>query len=508
MADLRSIRTGVVSIRYLSETLGEFLKGEFNFDKQGVKEILSPYVKALRDDLYVLIEYPYVDKVYRDSFYTYFSSKHTKYERDCVRLSFFNLKFEETDFHSEKAIVKLQDNFLGYIVLRPLERKLIGRSLLSPNALKKTDFSCCIVKTTASVNGIKFHIEGFPHSSQDSETITCAETTLWVVMEYFGHRYAEYKPILPSTIINVLSASSYERQKPSVGLQPSQISYALKEFGFGVKIYSSETYGEEFRKILFHYVQSGIPVIAALTYDSHEVKQEDDSKRIVIGHAVTYIGLGGLDLQVIKKAKVTDTLENGVAPLQIIDSSTFQRDLIAIDDNVPAYQRTNFDKPAGYYSNKMANCRISSIIVPLYHKIYLEAVLAKQLIFSTLTDKTFGLLHQQPLVLNFYLTSSRSYKNERLRNKSIGTLHKQLLMYTNMPKFIWVAEISTKSLFSKNKGIGFILLDATATNQNLDDLLIFVAYPTATYAYDGDELKKFATSLNPFVLYENNLQKF
>lgn len=54
------------------------------------------------------------------------------------------------------------------------------------------------------VLGVKLFIEGFPHSSQDSETITCAETTIWAAMEYFGTRYSDYKPVLPSTIIKTM----------------------------------------------------------------------------------------------------------------------------------------------------------------------------------------------------------------------------------------------------------------------------------------------------------------
>ncbi len=494
--DLRSLRTGIVAIARLSSTLEEFLNEIFRFDKETVKAILADYISSLRPDLFVLIEFPYVDKVYRDSYYSYYSTKHTKYERDCVRLSFFEEEVTEGDFFTEPGVSKVRRSFLGYIVLRPLIPKLIGRSMLSPKAFINRDFSCCSVRTNASVLGIKLNVTGFPHSSQDGETITCAETTLWGVMEYFSHKYPEYRPILPSTIINTLSSSSYERQKPSLGLQPSQISFALKEFGFGVRIYSSENYGSEFKRILHYYVQSGIPVIGALTYDS-------------IGHAVTYIGFGDIQKESVENAKVSITLENGILDLNLVESADFSRDLIVIDDNFPAYQRALIEKPTEYYKTaKWSCCKISSFIVPLYHKIYLEAALAKQYVLKTLQSRAFGFLSNEPVVLNFFLTSSRSYKNVMLQSDSLGILHKKLLMYTSMPKFIWVAELSTKEMYLNKKTMGFILVDATATNQNLEDLIVFIAYPSATYAYQGKEFKKIISDLEPFNSFQGNLQPF
>lgn len=508
--DLRSLRTGIVAIARLSSTLEEFLNEIFRFDKETVKAILADYISSLRSDLFVLIEFPYVDKVYRDSYYSYYSTKHTKYGRDCVRLSFFEEEVTEGDFCTEPGVSKVRRSFLGYIVLRPLIPKLIGRSMLSPKAFINRDFSCCSVGTNASVLGIKLNVIGFPHSSQDSETITCAETTLWGVMEYFSHKYPEYRPILPSTIIDTLSSSSYERQKPSLGLQPSQISFALKEFGFGVRIYSSETYGAEFKRILHYYVQSGIPVISALTYDSHDGSNPPSGdKRIVIGHAVTYIGFGDIQKESVENATVSITLENGILDLNLVESADFSRDLIVIDDNFPAYQRAIFERPTQYYKTpNWSNCKISSFIVPLYHKIYLEAALAKQYVLETLQSRAFGFLSNEPVVLNFFLTSSRSYKNVMLQSNSLGILHKKLLMYTSMPKFIWVAELSTKEMYLNKKGMGFILVDATATNQNLEDLIVFIAYPSATYAYQGKEFKKIISDLEPFNSFQGNLQPF
>ena len=83
-------------------------------------------------------------------------------------------------------------------------------------------------------------------------------------MEYFAYRYVEYKPILPFKISSILNKLSYERLIPSKGLTAQQISFALKEFDFGVKIYSKKAYNDEFERILKTYIESGIPVIVLI----------------------------------------------------------------------------------------------------------------------------------------------------------------------------------------------------------------------------------------------------
>lgn len=498
--DTRRIITVVTSIRFLSSILQDFLYERFGFNKDIVKSKLQHYTGVLRDDLYVLIEAPYVDKVYRNSFYTYYSSKHTKYERDCLRLAFFDSKIEESDFFDSREIHDLKRKFLGFMVLRPLLSRLVGRTTLSPKAFKERGFYCCTMKTNASINGIKMNVEGFPHSSQDKETITCAETTLWSVMEYFGNRYAEYTPILPSTIIETLASNAYERQTPSVGLQIPQMSFALKQFGFGVKIYAADSYGIDFKRILKCYLKSGIPVIAAIENDK-------------IHHAVVYAGLGELESKTIDTAPVSYIIENGILDLQIIDVADLSRELVVIDDNFPAYRKTDFDDPTKYYPSKAKdwkNSSITSIVVPLYHKIYLDAPRAKALVLETLSTKEFGILEDEPILLNFFLASSRSYKDEMIQNESLGDLQRSLIMYTSMPKFIWVAELSTKELFKKGKGNGFIILDATATNQELEEILILVVNRVASLAYIEGEFQRFFedNELKPFDLYKNNLKHY
>ena len=245
------------------------------FDNMKVTLIL--FMKSLRSDLGVEVEERYVDKVYRDSYYSYYDTKRLPYNRYCVRLSFFDSAFnKDVDLDDAENI---RNNYLGFVVLRPL-RYCIGRNVIDPKAKADTSLQkakICRAAIESSCFGIKLNAVGFPHSSQDTETMTCAQTTIWALLEYYGNKYNIYRPTTPSEIKRILESFSYERQLPSSGLTYNQISVALRSLGFGSKVYTKGTNVERFNRLLACYVESGIPIVLAL-------------KGAGIGHAVLTSG--------------------------------------------------------------------------------------------------------------------------------------------------------------------------------------------------------------------------
>src|SRR5476651_2526825 len=59
---------------------------------------IRQHIEKLRDDLYLVAETQYIDKVYRDSYYHYYSSKLTHQDRNAVRISLFDKKVVPDDF--------------------------------------------------------------------------------------------------------------------------------------------------------------------------------------------------------------------------------------------------------------------------------------------------------------------------------------------------------------------------------------------------------------------------
>jgi len=505
-----SIKSIIAQIKDSKDFITELLVSEFNIDKSNSEflfdRVLQPHFTNLRSDLYLFAETPYIDKVYRDSYYHYYSSKLKRYCRDTIRISFFEKEITLDDFRNENSVQTLEDSYLGFIILRPTEPQLIGRSLLSPRILLNNSFQICQTKYQTTVNSIKLNIEGFPHSSQDTETISCAETTLWAIMEYFSNKYPEYSPVLPSKIIKVLNQVSFERQIPSKGLNIQQMSFALKEFCFGTRIYSKTEYQAWFENLLSCYVESGIPVIVAI---------ENRHAGGNIGHAKLCIGRNDLLNDAIDKL---DEIRNLSPELELIikhksirlyDYDDIDKKFIFIDDNQPAYQVAKLKNPAVHYVNAdWHNCRITYFIVPLYPKIYLEAFEAKNFFLKFILQGPVPVKASSDVVLRCYLTSSRSFKDDIARNSTIVGDLKELILETSMPKFIWIAELSEKDLLKDKRTKGIVIIDATETNLFSYKPLILAAYDDVIITFDetAGNLVKYTLTLHNFKIFENNLK--
>lgn len=131
---------------------GEELIKKLLHEELGISEInaeiiflnsMKPYFDSFKDNTFVLAETNYVDKVYRDSFYQYYSSKLHKYKRDSVRLSFFEDEISDPDFFDGNQHNTHQQKYRGFIVLRPTDPFIIGRSIISPLLLKTNNFILC-----------------------------------------------------------------------------------------------------------------------------------------------------------------------------------------------------------------------------------------------------------------------------------------------------------------------------------------------------------------------------
>jgi len=142
-------------------------------------ERLKLLLERFNDDVWFVIEFPYVDRHYRDTNYFYHSSKFKKTGRNCIRVHLFQGEVTEADLLNKEN--GLDKRYWGFFIIRPLMFFILGRSLISPKSLSKkiNNFVCCLMKSRVSLMGNQFTVHGFPHLAQDEETHTCAESALW-----------------------------------------------------------------------------------------------------------------------------------------------------------------------------------------------------------------------------------------------------------------------------------------------------------------------------------------
>ena len=318
--------------------------------------------------------------------------------------------------------------------------------------------------------------------------MVCAETTLWSSMEYFANRYPEYRPVLPKSIHSMLSNTSMQRQLPSSGLNGLQISYALKEFGFGVKLYSADSYTESvLLDMIKIYVESGIPVIAAISNDAE------------VNHVVNLIGRTKFTPEASFKFTPIIKFNSGSVLYDYYEQTS---DYMSVDDNFQPYMIMPLKDPASNYvpiNAKWKDCHIIAAIVPLHPRVYMEGDRAKQLAIQTLKvhDKVFKIPN---LILRVLLSSSRSFKHSISLNPDLNNVIKTLIVNIDMPKFVWIAEVGTIDSFLNGKATGMILMDATEPKKTASlACLLENDYIGAIIGVHG----RYPLPLQPFKIHHN-----
>ena len=424
----------------------------FNTDNCVSKKLMW-FLNTLCNELCVVVETEYVDKDYRDAYYKLYSTKLREYERNCIRLSLFREDvqslLENIATTTNDEVDRIMKGYLGFVVLRPL-KQCVGRNVVSPLAMKHgKNIALCGIRVGSSCMGLKLEVWGFPHASQDGQLLTCAETTVWAISEYFGEKYSHYSRVYPHGIVDMLRDSVYERQIPSHGLTYEMISRALQRQHFECKVYNCAN--SRFRELLNCYVESEFPLAVAL--------EGDDTQGTHFGHAIVCIGqeIQGRD-QI--KAVTPITINN----VKIFSWNNAPSKFVSIDDNMAPYQPFDYNQPTAHYGDPdWSNTRITCFIVPLHPKIYIEA---EEAIAISEQEIAYTRVPGSEVYVRTLLTTSRSYREYIVRNVGLPVDVKEMLLSIDLPKFVWVTEISDKSDFLSEKVKEVLLIDATA---NSDD---------------------------------------
>lgn len=445
----------------------------------------------LREDVRtIVLEKGYHDADYRNTFYNFFSHKFGRYPDTTLRVHFFSRRI------SPRMLFKLdryQDFYIGFSVIRPNRVTSIGRTVLNPKMLSQIQGYVCMSEYPVHILGAELVASGFPYISQDTDVTVCAHAACWMVFRYFSQRYRRYAEIWPYEVTQLTHDFSQGRLVPSKGLTAWQITEMFSRFGFYPEIYMRDDpdHGSIFDQLLYQYVESGLPVVAALT--GH-------------GHAITIIG------------HISDFASKGSGST----SERYLKGFLANDDNHMPYHsiRNNGPRPSGHWSEYKVE-DIDIFVVPLYQKIHLSAEHVMRLSEAILEDTELGvdarsnLLSLNQVITRTFLTSSKSYKLFRRKQNlpyGISKVYSEL----QMPKFIWVCEISTPGLFSAGQVVGEILFDATANHWDRFAFLS-IHYPDFLLLNDRsiltDDPKRFivrtadASQLLPYQCYINNLHE-
>lgn len=462
-----------------TDLIKNLYKMGYFFSKDDGKETLNLYniLSIIPKPFLIVLEPYYVDMLYRDSYYHYYSEILTEISRNCSRLSFFGVnnelkqkildpKFGHADeiLYDEEIQIDLEKSFIGTVTLRPLYNKIIGRVLLDPNRVRIGNAYLRRTHTMVTICGHGYDLKFFPLASQDGLYMTCAETLLWMIFEYFGLQYSDYHTVLPSEFIGYNAKDNPERTLPASGMNAPTKSRILKNFGLHPKIYALDVFkkklvhGAEDFYMLFHvYVESGIPLVLSLLDDNGNY-----------GHSVICIGHGTVDY---------DKLDNGLDDyvswqnqkynVEVVDSSQLIHQYIIMDDTSIPYQARSLDR-LSLFDNEL-----KYFIAPLNRKVYMDAQYATE-VFGILAVRYLNEIAEylnssgyesRRVIRRIYLTTARKYKAFRSKH---GSSYLEKEFYANLPcaKFIWVMEMGIDSRYREGKVFAEFVLDATGGKES------------------------------------------
>jgi len=409
----------VRDFKAIQELVGEFMPER---TLQTLDQGLSDNIKE------ILVEVPYVDKDFRDTYYNDFSKRFLDMSRNSVRLHLFSETGQIT-----------QENYLGFVTLRDTKVYTIGRSYLHPTAVK--DFLpgyFCFAKFVVQVKGVNLSIEAFPWMEQDGNVSRCAHVAVWGVNRYYSQKKKRYAERF---LHEITKYDTSTRKIPSKGATVDQISQILSNGRFSPEIYARAIDKDGKREddkglfdfLIYTYIESGIPCVAGLLGKQHAVS--------VIGHG-----------EIKNFTEVVDENDG------IIDSSKFFQEIILSDDNHLPYTRAYNYKN----DNHLQFDDIDVLIVPFNEKMYLEAERLYTKILP-IFEKNALVLNGEKLVRRVFLTSSNSYKSF-IEQYSEDEEYKKSQLQMQMPKFIWIAEYSSVEEYKDEIIRHRIVFDATMLN--------------------------------------------
>ena len=450
-----------------------------------LKNIVS-YLKSFRNPCQtVIMEDDYVDRDYQDEFATFYSKSFRRHPSRCTRFHFFSGKLRKVDI---KNIGKFQDDYLGFVILRPTMKLLVGRTLLKrENEMPENEFVHCLAKYSAHVLGHKLTVVAMPFTQQDSQVGACAQASLWMAARYMSARFGD-REFMPSQITALAKQHSTDgRLFPADrGLDYVQMLDALQGMGYPSEVYHEDNIGDcarhiddifkyslgrkerkikksrrpkiitlKLADIAYRYIESGLPVLF-LTDDhayvgiGHTLDHSKKKIRTTIERIPAFITNNDAagpyrKSQIWKKEKDDDKFGEVTAIITLIPNEVILRGEQAEVNAWETIAELSRHRSAGIY----------------------EALLERPQLFKWWTSG--------PLIFRTYLMKSVELQADLLIQKENCELDAKVcdkLIRLDYPKYVWITEITSSSLLNDKKQngrkcLGCVIQDSTAPSSTI-----------------------------------------
>ena len=377
----------------------------------------------------IVVERRYIDADYRSEHSRFYSTTFQRYPSVAHRLHFFTAEVPP----DLTRLDQLQNHYVGYSVMRPLDTAPVGRTMIAPPP--DVEARWCSVTDKVNLLGWQLKISAVPFMSQDEQYIRCAHAAEWMVL-YHAHLFHDMPRRVPADVHDAaLGGEVVDRQLPSMGLSIGQMLQSLHQFGLSPsRLPLPETRAKSLAEdpflslpgIICRYVNSQMPPIV-VSYNH---------AWLIAGYAIE-------------------------GPGHAHDHVRFYRH----DDAAGPYIRV--EDPWDEHTSQHKPWLL--VIPPLPKKCYLTAERAEAVATDVLQQVAnlrgpyINGTKADTIGFRTYGVSSVLYK-ERLKDRNIPEKVAQLYRLANWPKYIWVTEAQDRDLRDANEPcvLGELILDATA----------------------------------------------
>ncbi len=453
----------------------------------------------------MVVEFDYIDGDFLDDYSSYYVKCFHEYNRHCVRIHFFEEAFTGNTFNnllkkkSPRSIDKLQKSYLGFVVIKPLPRTVIGRTCLKTYEEAGERLFLATRKYDVNLFGVNLSVNSLAYQEQDKVAAACATSALWSIFHKTGVLF--HHPILsPIEITKIATSNSFFRNRfiPSEGLTIEQMAHAIREIGLeSFPINASDEY--ILQSTIYAYMKFGMPIALAI----HLVDTSGPTHILFPnggGHAVAITGfridaikspcpIG--DTGFLSKASKISKIyvhDDQIGPFARMEFDGVKVTL-GLPPNTVTYNSLTTNWPNLNGGNGGVRAVPETLLIPIYHKIRIPFEVIHRIIVDL--DVIAEVFRSQNIInlpqrleWDIYLSSVNQLKHDIADDASLKGDQRKRLLTQSMPKYLWRA-----AAYSADNKLIELIFDATDIEQG-DFFITTILHDEAFYS----QLKSTITS--------------
>jgi hypothetical protein len=406
----------------------------------------------------IVIEDNYVSKDFLHDYTSYYALCFEPYPKICKRVHFFKNEFTKEELitaliDTQNIIENFWDNYLGFIVVKPIPVTIIGYTVLKTYSSKQ-DFNernfWGIREYVVHFYGTEIKIKSLAFQEQDSVLAACATTAIWSMLNKAAldvHTVLKSPSQITKDAGNVSPDGS--RLFPNRGLNLLQICQAIFNSGLVSEVKQPDyilknNEGEPIdrfvssnylKKILNAYSPIGIPIILVI-----RVPNGGDHGL----HAITVSGFKQNAPQSIPPKTEISWLSDNIEKFY------------AHDDQWGPFSRVEFlneielKTPWTVFDPDKQSTFVSNIVVPIYPKIRIsyEDIQVIVLGIDRILSFFFNNKNITDLVWDIKIDLSENFK-KKIKHSCLEQSDKISRLTQSLPRYLWIAScyIATHKVF-------------------------------------------------------------